>query len=303
MLLSPEQFARLIEYANSSHKLLDMLTEFSHPEGMFYRYLSSDLQTIDFEGFNSFINCYFGAELPADLIQQLFLSFCPLSTQELPLRRHSFVEETVKGVKSIFRKESTNLNIKKESRKESSCNFSKNSKQSIGTHFPPFNGIINVNEQQQQSLSPVPDLEERRIPLKPLVCYLSLLEGAPPEDKLEFVFHVYDNDGNGYLDHKEVESIIEQMMNVARYQQWDTIELEPILRQMMQEIDYDNDGIVSLEEWKRGGLTTIPLLVLLGFDTEIKEDGCHIWRLRHFSKRQLENISLTLRGQLIVMSV
>ncbi|CAK5088554.1 unnamed protein product [Meloidogyne enterolobii] len=289
MLLSPEQFARLIEYASySSHKLLDMLTEFSHPEGMFYRYLSPDLQTIDFEGFNSFINCYFGAELPADLIQQLFLSFCP-STQELPQRRSSIIEETVKGVKNIFRKESTNLLKKENNRKESSIkNLSKQSVSGL------FNGIIDLNkeqqqqilQQQQQSLSPVPDLEERRIPLKPLVCYLSLLEGAPPEDKLEFVFHVYDNDGNGYLDHKEVESIIEQMMNVARYQQWDTIELEPILRQMMQEIDYDNDGIVSLEEWKRGGLTTIPLLVLLGFDTEIKEDGFHIWRLRHFSKRE-----------------
>ncbi|XP_065666268.1 diacylglycerol kinase beta isoform X4 [Hydra vulgaris] len=128
------------------------------------------------------------------------------------------------------------------------------------------------------------------IEIKEIACYLSLLEGGDVQDKLEFVFRVYDSDNNNYLDQKELESIVNQMIRVAEYLGWDTAAIQPILMDMLADMDCDADGQISIEEFIKGGMNNIPFLVLLGMDVKVDEEGKHQWQMKHFKSQAYCNI-------------
>ncbi|XP_073846930.1 diacyl glycerol kinase 1 isoform X5 [Musca autumnalis] len=311
--LSPREFLQLQELASySTRKLQDVLQEFCSPLASPKFNPDGD---IDYDGFRRFLDAFLDCETPTELAQHLFVSFLKANVNNIHLQGKTLnqmaaisstaacapvtahTKGSIPNINSIVEIGTSATPPATETR----TSFVDKIHHGITDKLHSLSGHLTHDASKTADIKLLArklshfDPLTLKVPLKDVVCYLSLLEAGRPEDKLEFMFRLYDTDGNGVLDTAEMDAIVNQMMAVAEYLGWDVSELRPILQDMMIEIDYDADGTVSLEEWQRGGMTTIPLLVLLGVDsTALKEDGNHVWRLKHFKKPAYCNLCLNM---------
>nr|XP_010335993.1 diacylglycerol kinase gamma isoform X5 [Saimiri boliviensis boliviensis] len=306
--LTPEEFDQLQKYSEySSKKIKDVLTEFNE-SGSLKQY--DPREPISYDVFKLFMRAYLEVDLPQPLSIHLFLAFSQKPRQQTP--DHSKEGASTSDASGP---DSNVQNADNATKADEAC-------APDTVIVPSYADLVLLRPSEPPALrhlssecSAIPRLEsnmvEKQVPaedqvaamplespvprssssespmvyLKDVVCYLSLLETGRPQDKLEFMFRLYDSDENGLLDQAEMDCIVNQMLHIAQYLEWDPTELRPILKEMLQGMDDDRDGFVSLQEWVHGGMTTIPLLVLLGMDDSgSKGDGRHAWTLKHFKK-------------------
>jgi diacylglycerol kinase (ATP) len=102
------------------------------------------------------------------------------------------------------------------------------------------------------------------VSFKELATALSVISKGKPEEKLAYLFDVYDINGDATLDKDELNKIVEQMKTVAKELGRDEASINDFIAGLMKKIDKNGDGQVSKSEWIDGGLRSPSLLVLLG---------------------------------------
>uniref|UniRef100_A0A8C5JXB9 Diacylglycerol kinase n=1 Tax=Jaculus jaculus TaxID=51337 RepID=A0A8C5JXB9_JACJA len=259
--LTSEEFDQLQKYSEySSKKIKDVLNEFNHG-GSLKPY--DPHEPISYDVFKLFMRAYLEVDLPQPLSTHLFLAFSQKPGQETSDHPKEGASSSELNVPDSIIQNADNA-----AQADEAC--APDTETKMAKKQEPAKDPIAAVPRETPAAQPSSS-ESPTVYLRDVVCYLSLLENGRPQDKLEFMFRLYDSDENGLLDQAEMDHIVNQMLHVAQYLEWDPTELRPILKEMLQGMDYDQDGFVSLQEWVHGGMTTIPLLVLLGMDDSVSD--------------------------------
>jgi len=99
-----------------------------------------------------------------------------------------------------------------------------------------------------------------------LAAVLAVLSKASPEEKLLYMFEIYDKDGSGSLDPEEVMSIVQQMRIITNALGRDINKLEPFIKTLLEEGDLDDDGVISKMEWIQAARKSPGVIELLTFN-------------------------------------
>ncbi|XP_051047017.1 diacylglycerol kinase gamma-like, partial [Phodopus roborovskii] len=202
--LSSEEFDQLQKYSEySSKKIKDVLTEFKEG-GSLKQY--DPHKPISYDVFKLFMRAYLEVDLPQPLSTHLFLAFSQKPRQETPDHPKEGASSSEPNV--------SDYNTDNAAKADEACAPDTESKMAK----------TQASSKDLEAVVPWEDLsalssssDAPMVYLKDVVCYLSLLETGRPQDKLEFMFRLYDSDENGLLDQVEMDQIVNQMLHIAQY--------------------------------------------------------------------------------------
>ncbi|GAM25186.1 hypothetical protein SAMD00019534_083610 [Acytostelium subglobosum LB1] len=100
-----------------------------------------------------------------------------------------------------------------------------------------------------------------RIDLHEFLSLICIVVTAPADQKLVFLFHLFDKDRSGSLENKEVIHIVDSLANVAKAGgKTDAVNLSA---DDLIKADTNNDGVISLDEFVNFGLSNAIVMNLL----------------------------------------
>ncbi|KAJ3374158.1 hypothetical protein GGF31_008375 [Allomyces arbusculus] len=100
---------------------------------------------------------------------------------------------------------------------------------------------------------------DKTIDFREFVHGLSVFSRGTPEEKLELSFRIYDINGDGFIERKELFKIMSQMYS-AFYNEDQSARIHELVARFFEDLDVNGDGQLSLTEYKLQAMKE-PLIV------------------------------------------